>query len=90
MVRHLFHSLSYGPAPESAAVATAWLDDHGRNFGHFINGEWLKPEGRKTYDTLNPATGEKLASTVQGAGEVTLVSFATLSVHLLHLYTYNN
>jgi len=35
----------------------AWLDDHERAFGHFIDGKWVKPEGRKTYQTKNPATG---------------------------------
>ncbi len=65
-VSQLFESLEYGPAPESPAVANAWLDDHGRNFGHFINNQWVKPAGRKTYDTVNPANGEKLASTIQG------------------------
>ena len=35
----------------------AWLDDHDRSFGHFIDGKWVKPEGRKTYQTKNPATG---------------------------------
>lgn len=65
-VRSLLSSLAYGPAPESPAVAKAWLEDHGNSLGHFINGGWVKPEARKTYDTLNPATGEKMASTVQG------------------------
>ena len=44
----------------------AWLDDHKRDLGHFINNQWVRPDGRKTYDTTSPATGEKLASTVQG------------------------
>ena len=66
-VRDLFGSLSYGPAPESSAVANAWLDDHGRAFGHFIGNKWIKPEGRSFYDSINPATGEKLATTIQGA-----------------------
>ncbi len=65
-VRDIFESMEYGPAPESPSVANAWLDDHGRNFGHFINNQWVRPEGRKAYETHNPATGEKLASTVQG------------------------
>lgn len=65
-VSKLFDSLEYGPAPESPAVANAWLDDHGRNFGHFINNQWVKPSGRKTYDTINPANGNKLATTIQG------------------------
>ena len=42
------------------------VEDHGHSFGHFINGGWVRSEGRKTYDTHNPATGEKQASTVQG------------------------
>ena len=65
-VRDLVDSISYGPAPESPAVANAWLDDHGRAFGHFIGNKWIKPEGRNTYDSINPATGEKLATTIQG------------------------
>ena len=65
-VSELFDSLEYGPAPESPAVAQAWLEDHQRNFGHFINNQWVRPEGRKTYSSYNPATGELLANTVQG------------------------
>ncbi|XP_067674449.1 aldehyde dehydrogenase family 16 member A1-like [Haliotis asinina] len=65
-VSNIFESLSYGPAPEADNVAKAWLDDHKREFGHFINGKWHKPEGRKYYQTKSPATGEILASTIQG------------------------
>lgn len=65
-VHDLVSTLSYGPAPESPAVANAWLDDHGRAFGHFIGNKWVKPEGRSTYDSFNPATKEKLATTIQG------------------------
>ncbi|KAL5479194.1 hypothetical protein EMCRGX_G022685 [Ephydatia muelleri] len=68
-VSHIFDTLEYGPAPEAPNVVYAWLDDHKREFGHFINNQWVKPEGRKTYDTTSPATGEKLASTVQGNSE---------------------
>ena len=68
-VRSLLPTLPYGPAPESPAVAKAWIQDHGSSFGHFINGSWVKPEGRQTYDTFNPSTGEKLASTIQGVKE---------------------
>ena len=66
-VCQILDTLEYGPAPESPAVANAWLEDHGRSFGHFINNQWVKPSGRKTYDSINPATGEKLATTIQGA-----------------------
>lgn len=65
-VNQILDTLAYGPAPESPAVVNAWLEDHGRSFGHFINNQWVKPSGRKTYDSVNPATGEKLATTIQG------------------------
>jgi aldehyde dehydrogenase (NAD+) len=68
-VREIFDTLDYGPAPESPSVVEAWLDDHGRSFGHFINGQWVKPDGRKTYDSFNPSNGDKLASTIQGTME---------------------
>ncbi|KAL3881230.1 hypothetical protein ACJMK2_027686 [Sinanodonta woodiana] len=68
-VAEIFKSLDYGPAPEADNVAKAWLDDHGKSFGHFIDGKWVKPEGRKTYETKNPATGEVLATTIQGVKE---------------------
>eukprot|EP00038_Savillea_parva_P016057 m.15743 g.15743 ORF g.15743 m.15743 type:complete len:830 (-) comp3308_c0_seq1:246-2735(-) len=68
-IEHIFKTLEYGPAPESPSVANAWLDQHDRNFGHFINGKWVRPDDRKVYDTMSPATGEKLASTVQGTDE---------------------
>lgn len=56
-VSEIFESLSYGPAPEFSMPAEGWLEDHGRAFGHFIDGKWVKPEGRKVYETKNPATG---------------------------------
>ena len=68
-VADIFASMEYGPAPESDKVAQAWLDDHGRNFGHFIDNKWVNPEGRKSYETSNPATGKVLAKTVQGTAE---------------------
>ena len=41
-VAEIFESLDYGPAPESAAPAIAWLDAHGRRFGHFVDGRWVE------------------------------------------------
>ena len=35
----------------------AWLDDHGRKFGLFIDNKWVIPIGRKTYETKCPSTG---------------------------------
>ena len=37
-VSDVFKSMEYGPAPESAGPAHAWLDTHQRQFGLFIGG----------------------------------------------------
>jgi aldehyde dehydrogenase (NAD+) len=66
-----FTTMEYGPAPESPAAANAWLDDHGRKFGLFINNTWVTPEDAQYYTSYNPATLEVLAETVQaGQAEV--------------------
>jgi len=68
-VGEIFESMEYGPAPESDKVAQKWLEEHNRNFGLFINNEWVHPEGRKVYETKSPATGKILSSTTQGTRE---------------------
>jgi len=64
-----FVSMEYGPAPEDPKEATAWLERHGRRFGHFINGTWQEPAQGGYFDTVDPSTGEKLASVAQGSAE---------------------
>jgi len=62
-----FVSMEYGPAPEDPKEVAAWLDRHGRSFGHFIGSEWQKPAAGEYFDTLDPSTGEKLATVAQGS-----------------------
>jgi aldehyde dehydrogenase (NAD+) len=62
-----FVSMEYGPAPEDPKEAAAWLDRHGRRFGHFIGGAWQQPAQGGYFDTVDPSTGEKLASVAQGS-----------------------
>ncbi len=62
-VREIFETMDYGPAPEDAAQAMAWLDAHKRTFGHFIDGKWTKPA--RSFPSKNPATGEILAKVSQ-------------------------
>ena len=64
-VRDIFETMDYGPAPESAAEALAWIARHGGRFGHRIDGRFTAP-GR-TFETLNPATGAVLAEVTQGS-----------------------
>ncbi|MDE2856593.1 MAG: aldehyde dehydrogenase family protein [Chloroflexota bacterium] len=60
-IAELFHSMTYGPAPESDAAANAWLDAHNRRFDLFINNRWTPPAEGKTLTVSNPARAETLA-----------------------------
>lgn len=66
-IAEIFTSLDYGPAPESADVALAWLAAHDNKFGHFINGAWTKPG--KTFASENPANGKVLAQVTDGTAD---------------------
>ena len=63
-IAQIFQSLDYGPAPEGPEQAIAWLDSHGRKFGHFIDGKWTA--AGKTFASDNPANGDKLADITDG------------------------
>ena len=66
-VKEIFETMDYGPAPETAAEALAWLVDQGDRFGHFINGEFTDPGDG--FLSKNPATGETLATLTQATSE---------------------
>ena len=66
-IAELFETMEYGPAPESADPARAWIGGHGAEFGHFIGGAWTAAS--KTFETLNPASEEILARIGQGSPE---------------------
>lgn len=67
--REIFTTLEYGPVPESHACALAWLDTQDRQLGHYVNGQWLKPEHRKSVPCQDPITGESLATCLQAQAE---------------------
>ena len=62
-----FETMEYGPAPEDPKEALTWLDRHNRRFGHFIDGAWRDPAENVFFDSIDPATGEKIASVAQGS-----------------------
>ena len=66
-VREIFDTLDYGPAPEAADLALAWLDRHGRRFGHFIGGRFTAPG--ETFPTHHPGDASELAHVTQGTAE---------------------
>jgi aldehyde dehydrogenase (NAD+) len=80
-VRDILKTMEYGPAPEEANLANAWLDRHDRRFGHFIGGKFTTP-GKATFATRNPATGDKLADiAAAGAKEVDSAVAAATSAY---------
>ena len=64
-VADIYESMEYGPAPESAAEAFAWLVDQGDRFGHFINGAFTAPGAG--FESRNPANNEVLATLSQAS-----------------------
>ncbi len=62
-VRDIFETMEYGPAPEDAGEALAWIESHGGKFGQFIGGKFTKPN--KLFPSKNPATGKLLAKVGQ-------------------------
>ena len=68
-ISEIFETLEYGPAPESAERAQAWLDERRRSFGLFIGGAWVEGAGAEMFDTVNPANGTALARITQGGPE---------------------
>ena len=57
----LFHTMRYGPAPESADAAAAWLDSHNRQFNLFIGNQWAPPATGDYLSVTNPAREQPLA-----------------------------
>ena len=55
----IYETMDYGTAPESAAEANAWLDQHNREFSHFIGGEFVACTDH--FETINPSDGHTLA-----------------------------
>ena len=66
-IKEIFDSMAYGPAPESATDALAWIARHNGTFGHFIDGVFTRPG--ETFTTANPDTGNPLAEITQGTTE---------------------
>lgn len=62
-IKEILQTMDYGPAPESTKEALAWLDQHGRRFGLFIDNAWTDP--LDTFATNNPADGAELAQVTQ-------------------------
>src|SRR5881296_2515740 len=97
-VSEIFETMAYGPAPESDKPALEWLDQHGRDFGLFVGGRWIKSKSGDGFDVINPATTARLARVTQAgqadvdaavaAARKAFPAWCTLSGHARarHLY----
>src|SRR2546426_12755322 len=72
-VAELIETMQYGPAPEAAGPALAWIEEHGPEFNLFIDGDWRAPAEGAYFESLNPATAKPLARIAQaGSADVDL------------------
>jgi aldehyde dehydrogenase (NAD+) len=66
-INEILTTMDYGPAPESTKEAQAWLDQHERRFGLFIDNAWSA--AADTFASTNPADGLELAQITQASGD---------------------
>lgn len=65
-VKEIYHTMEYGPAPESNAAAVEFLQARHHKFDLFIDGQWQAPASGKYFDTMNPANRQILAKIAEG------------------------
>jgi aldehyde dehydrogenase (NAD+) len=76
-IAEIFETMSYGPAPESAGPAEAWLAAHAPRLALFIGNEWREPSSGEYFASVNPATGQPLIEVAQaGAADVAAATSA--------------
>ena len=66
-IKEILQTMDYGPALETTKEAQAWLDQHGRRFGLFIDNAWT--EAADTFASTNPADGVELAQITQATND---------------------
>ena len=66
-IQEVFETMEYGPAPEAANEARAWIEGSGPRFGHFIDGGWCEPSESEFFPSLDPSSEEQLAEIAQGS-----------------------
>ena len=65
-IAELFETMEYGPAPEVADEARAWIAGRGPRFGHYIGGAWCEPADGEFFATLDPSNEAQLGEIAQG------------------------
>ncbi|UJR80984.1 aldehyde dehydrogenase family protein [Sandaracinus amylolyticus] len=65
LIKRVFETMEYGPAPEADGPAKEWLDRHERRFGHYIGGSW-RPANEHFATNAPGRKNAKLADIAQG------------------------
>ena len=65
-IAELFETMEYGPAPEVADEARAWIQERGPRFGHYVGGAWCEPADGEFFATLDPSNEAQLGEIAQG------------------------
>ena len=68
-IAELFETMEYGPAPEAADEARAWIAERGPRFSHYIGGDWREPADGEFFATLDPSNEERLGEIAQGGAD---------------------
>ncbi|MDE2880198.1 aldehyde dehydrogenase family protein [Candidatus Palauibacter soopunensis] len=66
-IAELFETMEYGPAPEVADEARAWIEERGPRFGHYFGGAWREPADGEFFATFDPSNEEPLGEIAQGS-----------------------
>ena len=64
-ITDILETMDYGEAPESPQPALDWVAANGGDFGLFIDGNFIKPKGRASFNSNNPANNELIAHLCQ-------------------------
>ncbi|XP_077027114.1 aldehyde dehydrogenase family 16 member A1 isoform X3 [Agelaius phoeniceus] len=75
-VPEIFATMEEGPIPGRSNPGEAWLESHGRSLGHFVNGTWLRPEGRESLECHEATTGRTVATVPAGDSSDVAVAVA--------------
>ncbi|WP_274626670.1 aldehyde dehydrogenase family protein [Arvimicrobium flavum] len=62
-----YHAMDYGPAPEGRNEADAWIAGRDLTKSLFIGGEWKAAAGGRTFEVLEPSSGNVLAQVSDAA-----------------------
>ncbi len=68
-IAEIYETMEYGPAPESASAAHAWLEARDRQFGLYIDGLWTAIDDDRLFDSVNPANASPLARITQATAD---------------------